>query len=430
MARKISRRSWLSSCSLLASGVWLGTSSRPLFGDSPNEKLNVACIGIGGQGGGNVNAMSGQNLVALCDVDEVRGGSSFAKYPQAKRYADFRKMFDALDKQIDAVVVSTPDHTHFHPTLWALQRGKHVYVEKPLAHDVWQARRITDLAREKKVATQLGAQRHAIPNMARVVELIRAKVIGEVTEVHSWIGSGRGMPKDPEFPETPATLNWDLWLGPARERRYSPGFAPYNWRFWWDYGTGETGNWGCHILDIPFWALNLKYPTKVSATGPAVHAEKTPTSLTARFEFPADEHRGPVTLYWGQTQSPAILKEKGIDGKGVNTVFVGTKGILACGFSDRKLYPVEQFKGFQPPPPSIPASPGFHREWLDACRGGKPATCQFDYSGPLTETVLLGNVAFRAGGQEFAWDAATLTARGNDAVAPLLREAYRKNWEV
>jgi predicted dehydrogenase len=447
MTRKITRREALQTGGVLAAGVWLG-GSPSLRAEQANDRLNLACIGIGGQGGVNLNALAKQNIVALCDVDQVRAGKNFERFPKARRFVDFRQMFDKMEKEIDAVVISTPDHTHFHPTYMAMQRRKHVFVEKPLAHNVWQARQLTELARKNKLATQLGVQRHTIPNMARVVELIRARAIGEVTEVHSWISSSRGMPADPkEYPAVPKTLDWDLWLGPAAETRYSPAYAPYNWRFWWDFGTGEAGNWGCHILDIPYWALDLKYPTRVAAVAPKPDPRKTPTTMTTRFEFPASKDRpltlpsppavggegrvrGGVTLFWYQIGSPPILKEKGLAGKGANTVFIGTKGILVCGFNTRQLYPIEQYRDYKAPAASIKPSPGFHREWLDACKGGRPATCNFDYSGPMTETVLLANAAYRAGGEPFTWDGEKMTATGNKAVTPLLREAFRKGWEI
>jgi predicted dehydrogenase len=430
MNQRVTRRQALQSGGLLATGVWLGAAHVPRA-EGANDKLNIAFVGIGGQGGANLGPLSSQNVVALCDVDQVRAGKNFERFPKAQRFVDFRQMLDKMEKQIDAVVVSTPDHTHFHPAYFAMLRGKHVYVEKPLAHNVWQTRRLTELAREKKLATQLGVQRHAIPNIARVVELIRARTIGDVTEVHSWISSSRGMPADPkEFPAVPKTLEWDLWLGPTAETKYSPAYVPYNWRFWWDYGTGEAGNWGCHILDIPFWALDLKYPTRVSAVDAKPDPRKSPTTMTTRLEFPKSKDRGAITLFWYQIGSPPILKEKGLTGKGANTVFIGTKGILVCGFNDRQLYPVEHFRNHKAPAPTIKPSPGFHREWLDACKGGAAASCNFDYSGPLTETILLANAAYRAGGEPFSWEAEKLTATGNKAVTPFLREPVRKGWEV
>ena len=428
MQKSITRREALAAGGVLATGVWLGTSAsaKP---PGPNERLNIACIGVGGRGSANVNGVSGENIVALCDVDENRARQTFQRHRNARRFTDFRRMYDQMERQIDAVVISTPDHTHFHPSYMALQRRKHVYLEKPMAHNVWQVRQLTDFARRQGVATQLGVQRHTIPNMARVVELIRAGTIGDVTEVHSWIGSGRGMRPDPEYPAVPNTLNWDLWLGPARQERYSPSYAPYNWRFWWDYGTGETGNWGCHILDIPFWALNLRYPTRVSASNANPHARKTPTSMTTHLEFPAVGDRRALTLHWYQG-TPPILRQRGLDGRGANNVFIGTRGILVCGFSSRRLYPVEQFRDHEAPEQTIPRSPGFYREWLNACRGGQAATCNFNYSGPMTETVLLANAAFRAGGEAFNWDGERMRATGNDAVTPFLREPFRDGWAI
>jgi predicted dehydrogenase len=299
-----------------------------------------------------------------------------------------------------------------------------------MAHSVWEVRQMTELAREKKLATQLGAQRHAFPNMHRVVELIQSGAIGKVSEVHSWVGGTRGMPEVPtEFEAPPSHLKWDLWLGPAKERPYHKAYCPYGWRFWWDFGTGETGNWGCHILDIPFWALDLKYPATVDASGPTVHPETTPKSMETVFEFPKSGDRPAVTLHWQHTTDPDVLKKYDLPGKGANTLFIGEEGMLLCGFNMRKLYPEEKFRDFTPPAETVPDSPGFHREWIDACKGGKPATCHFDYTGPLTETVLLGNTAYRAGGG-FTWDADALTAKGNPRVAQYIKTSYREGWEV
>ncbi|MFO7902030.1 MAG: Gfo/Idh/MocA family oxidoreductase [Pirellulaceae bacterium] len=432
MAGKITRRNALKTSSALLTGYWLGTSARGARGQSANGKLNVACIGVGGRGGANVGGVSGENIVALCDVDEKRAGSRFERFPKARKYHDFRKMFDDMEKKIDAVVVSTPDHTHFHPSMMALERGKHLYCEKPMAHNVWESRRMTDLAREKGVATQLGVQRHTIGNIHRVVELIKAKAIGEVKEVHSWQGGSRGMPSDPtEFPPVPPHLDWDLWLGPAEYRDYSPAYCPYNWRFWWDFGTAEAGNWGCHILDIPFWALDLKYPTSVEGSGPEVHPEKTPKSMRAVFQFPGNGDRGPVKLTWSHGKH-SVPSEWGLDLGGANNVFVGTEGMLVCGFGKRKLYPEDEFANYQKPEETIPDSPGFHKEWILAAKGETDVapTCNFNYSGPLAETVLLGNVAYRSQSR-FEWDAENLVAKGgSDKIPGLIRETYRKGWKV
>ncbi len=299
MARTWTRREVLQASAAAGLGFWTATRSVPSRAASPNEKLQIAVIGIGGRGRANLQGVAGETIVALCDVDDQRAGDAYEKFPQARKFHDFRRMFDALEQDIDAVVISTPDHTHFHPAYWALQRGKHVYLEKPLAHNVWEVRTLCTLAREKKLATQLGVQRHTMANIHRVVELVRSGAIGRVTEVHCWIGGSRGMPHVPtDTPPVPAHLQWDLWLGPAAQRLYHPTYAPYGWRFWWDFGTGETGNWGCHILDIPFWALDLAHPRYVDASGPEPHPQTTPKQMSVRFELPQRAGRGPVTLHW------------------------------------------------------------------------------------------------------------------------------------
>lgn len=428
MTRQMQRRRFLKTTAALGAGLWIGSSLTPAADDSPNEKLNLAVVGLGGQGGINLRAAGSQNIVALCDVDDVRAGTAYERFPKAKKFYDYRKMLDEMGKQIDGVVISTPDHTHFHPAWLAMSAGKHVYLEKPMAHSVWEVRELTKLAAKQKVATQLGVQRHTMKGVRDAVELIRAGAIGTVKECHSWVGGNRGMPDLPkDKPDVPATLKWDLWLGPAAERAYSPEFAPYKWRFWWDFGTGETGNWGCHILDIPFWALNLKYPTKVEASGPKPDAERTPQSMTVKYEFPTEGMRGPVTLHWYHG-TPPILAKLNLKAGGMNNLFIGSKGMLLAGFGSTKLLPEDDFKDYKYPEPTLKKSPGFHQEWFDACKGGKPATCEFDYSGPMTETVLLGNVAYRAG--EFAWDAAKLEVTNNSAAAALIRPTFRKGWEV
>lgn len=423
------RRTVLKATAAATFGMYHGGLPRPLLAaDSPNEKLNIACIGIGGRGAANVSGVRDQNLVAFADVDRERAAGTLKKFPQPQLFTDYRKLLDKFAGQLDAVVISTPDHTHFHPAYAAMQNGLHVYLEKPLAHNVWETRTLTDYAADHGLATQLGSQRHVKSNMHRVVELIRSGAIGRVDEVHSWIGGSRGMPAVPnDRPDVPATLNYDLWIGPTEYRPYHPSFCPYGWRFWWDFGTGETGNFGCHILDIPFWALGLRYPSRVDASGPKTDPQRTPKSMHVTYQFPEQRSDGgPVTLHWYHG-APEILKQKGLSAKGNNTLFIGDKGMLLCGFDNRELLPREKFVDFQPPQPSIPDSPGFHQEWINACRGGEAATCHFDYSGPLTETVLLGNVAYRAGG--FDWNAQALQA-STPAAQDLIRESYRKGWEV
>lgn len=428
MKASVNRRSAIKSA---FAGVTLyhGACARPLSAaESPNEKLNIACVGVGGRGAANVSGTKSQNFVAFADVDEKRAEKSFKQFPKTRRFTDYRKMLDQVGGDLDAIVISTPDHTHFHPALAAMQLGLHVYLEKPLAHNVWETRTLTDLARKNKLATQLGNQRHAMENMHRVVELIQSGAIGNVSEVHCWIGGDRGMPEIPTEKQTvPASLDYELWIGPAKFRPYHSSFCPYGWRFWWDYGTGETGNWGCHILDIPFWSLGLKYPDRVKAAGPEVDPERTPRSMHVEYRFPKSNQNSPITLHWYHGV-PGILQQPGLTAKGNNTLFIGDGGMLLCGFNQRKLLPEDKFADVPAPETFIPDSPGFHNEWIAACKGGDAATCNFNYSGPMAETVLLGNVAYLAG--NFDWNADTLNTGDNQKAQDLIRESYRAGWEV
>lgn len=430
---RVARRHFLKASVGAGAGALVLRSGVLARGQSPNEKLDVACIGVGGRGAANVNGIAGagENIVALCDVDDKRAGGMYDRFPNAKKYYDYRRLLDEMANSIDAVVVSTPDHTHAHPALAAMLLGKHLYCEKPMAHNVYQVRQMTDTARRMKLATQLGAQRHAMSNMHRVVELVESGAIGEVRECHAWIGGDRGMPSVPdEYPPVPEWLKWDLWIGPAPYRPYSPAFAPYNWRFWWDYGTGETGNWGCHILDIPYWALKLGHCTRVSAEGPPPDPERTPKAMHVTYQFPARGELPELQLHWYHSKDgPPILEEHGLPHYGTGVLFVGSEGMLLTEFGKHELFPKEKFEGFEYPEPFIPDSPGFYKEWTAACKGGEPATVNFDYSGPMAETVLLGNVAYRVG-KPFAWDAENLTALDCPEAEELLNEPCREGWPL
>ncbi len=370
-----------------------------------------------------MGGVSGENIVAMCDVDENKAGKRFQQFDKAGRFQDFRVMFDKLDNQIDAVVISTPDHTHFHPARQAMLMGKHVYCEKPLAHSAWECRELTKLAKKMDVATQLGNQRHANPGMARTVEAVRSGMIGEITEVYCAIGGSRGMPAMPqEFPAVPSHLNWEVWQGPVKERPYSPEYCPYKWRFWWDYGTGETGNWGCHILDIPFWALQLKYPNRIDLdvvpAAEEIDPLRTPKSMKTRMEFPAEAGHGALTLHWWHGSLDEVFKQHNTSKYG-NTLFVGEKGTIAAGFDGYKVTLTDGSKA-ETPEQTIARSPGFHQEWINACKGGPRSSCDFvDYTGPLAESVLLANAAFRSGAG-FDWDAKGFEASGNDNIEQYL----------
>jgi predicted dehydrogenase len=401
-------------------------------GKSPNETLNIAAIGVGGRGAADVSGVASENIVALCDVDEQRAAKTYEKHPKAKKYRDFRKMLDQLDQQIDAVVIGTPDHTHAPAAAMAMRMGKHCYCEKPLTHSVYETRVLTQLARKNKLATQLGTQIHAEDNYRRVVELVQSGAIGPVRQVEVMFPAGRGGQDRPkETPPIPPGLDWDLWLGPAPYRPYHPCYVPGDWRDWWDFANGMLGDFGCHYMDLPFWALGLRYPTTVDAEGPPPHPETAAPVLTVRYQFPARGDSPPVSLTWrnGKGNVPPIVREKNVPDWGAAVLLVGDKGMLLANYTKRLLLPESQFAGFQPPEPTIPASVGHHREWILACKGGGETTCRFDYSGPLTEAVLLGDVAYRAGSR-LQWDAENLKAANCPQADQYIRREYRKGWTL
>ena len=409
---------------------------------SANEQLDLAAIGCGGRGHADLNGVAGQssvNIVALCDVDQKRAAQAFGQHPKARKFRDFRKMLDQMHKQIDAVVIGTPDHTHAPAGVMAMKLGKHCYCEKPLTHSVYEARMMIDVARQNKLVTQMGTQIHAGGNYRRAVELVQSGAIGPVREVHVWLGanfngpptpSGGSQPDAPtDTPPVPDTLDWDLWLGPAPYRPYHPAYAPFQWRYWWAFANGQLGDFFCHSCDLAFWALKLRHPTTVEAQGP-VHPESAARWTIARQEYPAREDMPPVTLTWYNGGGyPALVQQKNVPKWSSAVLFVGSQGMLIADYGRRMLLPEEKYKGFQVPDPSIPDSIGHHREWVEACRTGGPTTCNFDYSGTLTEAALLCNVALRTG-KRIQWDAANLKAVDCPEAAPYLRREYREGWTL
>lgn len=433
MPRHLTRRAMLRNTGLAGVGVWVSGATSPLgASSSPNEKLDILCIGVGGRGAADVNGVSTENIVALCDVDGRRAAKTFEKFPQAKQFQDYRVALDELESRIDAVVIGTPDHTHAPPAAQALRMGKHVYCEKPLTHSVYETRVLTELAREKKLATQLGTQIHARDNYRRVVELIQAGAIGPVQRVDVTFPGGLGGQDRPEeTPPVPQGLDWDLWLGPAPHRPYHPAYVPGSWRAWWDFANGTLGDFGCHYMDLPYWALKLKYPSLIEAQGPPPHPETAAPVLTVRYQFPARGDLPPLTLTWrnGKGNKSPLFEEKNVPDWGASVLFVGEEGMLLANYSKHLLLPESKFADFQRPEPTIPKSIGHHQEWIRACKTGEPTTCNFDYSGPLTETVLLGNVSYRSG-SALEWDAAKLKASNCPEAQALIRREYREGWTL
>ena len=430
MKHRLTRREFLRHTSATGLTLWLG--SRTLFGreQSANGALNIGLIGTANRAKGNIEGVQSENIVAVCDVDDLYLAAAQEKFPEAKPYNDFRKMLE--QPGLDAVVISTPDHTHAVATAAALKRGLHVYCEKPLTHSVYEARMITELARKSGKATQMGIQIHAGKNYRRVVEWVQGGLIGPVRECHVWIAKEWGGGDRPtETPPVPEHLHWDLWLGPAPERPYHPTYLPGNWRRWWDFGGGTLGDMGCHYMDLPFWALKLRHPATIEAEGPPPHPETCPLELIVRYEFPQRDELPPVRLTWyqGSARPEGLLAAHGLEDRNSGILFVGEKGLLYADYNRRQLLPADQFADVARPEPSIPESIGHHAEWIQACKTGSPTTCNFDYSGPLAETVLLGNVAYRTG-KKLEWDAANLRATNAPEAAQFVKREYRSGWTL
>ncbi len=432
---------------------------------SPNQKLNLAAIGIGGQGGDDLSRMESENIVALCDVDQNHAAHVFKKYPRAKPFTDYRQMLDQI-KEIDAVVVATPDHHHAFAAMEAIKRGKHVYCEKPLTHSVWEARQLSRAAQEAKVATQMGNQGQASEQTRRLCEYVWAGTIGKVREAHIWTDRPsqglldeywpQGVAHPKETPPVPATLDWDLWIGPAPMRPYHPAYLPFKWRGWWDFGTGALGDMGCHAMDPVFRALKLGAPTSVQAASTRVNEETYPLGSMITFQFPArpalpqsvnchvKELTGPaaggvemppctVTWYDGGLRPP---RPDGLpDG-----VIMGANGRLLLGENGfilgNNLYPESRVKAAGEIARTIPRSAGHYEEWIESCKGGKPAGSNFDWAGPLTESVLLGNVALRFQLREeltvckLLWDSPGLKFTNLEDANKFLRREYRAGWKL
>ncbi|HMC26869.1 MAG TPA: Gfo/Idh/MocA family oxidoreductase [Verrucomicrobiae bacterium] len=431
MTTKLSRRRFLVSSSVATSAFWIARTS-PGFGQekgSANEKLNIAMVGTANQAGWDLSQVASQNIVALCDVDDKFLDAAAQKYPSAKKYNDFRRLLD--QKAIDAVVIGTPDHTHAVATVAALKSGRHVYCEKPLTHTLSECRIVRETARKQKRVTQMGTQIHAGNNYRRVDELIQSGAIGSVREVHTWVGASYGGKQRPtETPPVPSNLHYDLWLGPVEERPYSPEYLPFQWRNWWAFGGGALADFGCHHMDLPHWALDLRAPLTVEAEGPALDAECPPVWLIVRYEYPARGEKPPVKLTWyhGGKRPPQFAEGK-LPKWGDGNLFIGEKGMLLASYDKNVLLPEQDFADFKRPEPFIKNSIGHHKEWIEACKNGGATTCNFDYSGALTEAVLLGNVAFRTG-KKLEWDPIRLKAKNCPQADQFIQHHYRKGWKI
>ncbi|MFZ1937043.1 MAG: Gfo/Idh/MocA family oxidoreductase [Thermoguttaceae bacterium] len=452
----VSRRVFLASGSAVAFAATM--VPRHVLGGKgqlpPSERVRLAGIGVGGQGGADlsIHASKGAEIVALCDVDQQRAAATLSAFPKAARYRDFRVMLEKEGGRIDAVTVATPDHTHAVATAAAIHAGKHVYCQKPLTHTIQEARTLAQAARSAGVISQMGNQGHATEGARLSNEWIAAGLIGEVREVHCWTDRAglywrTGIDRPADKPPVPPSLDWNLWLGPVRERPYHPIYVPATWKGWWDFGSGGLGDMGAHLIDHPVWALGLGAPMVVEAratldgtilNGNRRNLETYPIAAIITFEFPASGNRGPVTLTWydGGLKPPTpaeMAYAKGrqqLDDNGV--LYVGTKGKMYHGSHGGmpSLLPSELHEDAAKVPKTIPRSPGHYEEWLAACKGGPKPMSNFDYAGPLTEILLLGVLALRMPYRRLHWDSLNMKVTNAPELDPFVHIEYRKGWSL
>jgi predicted dehydrogenase len=425
-------------------GFWVAGGVQARQSKSPNERIQFASIGITGKGSSDSeDAAAHGDMVAICDADETFLAAAERKFghgrsgKKPKKYTDFRKMLEEMGKKIDAVTVSTPDHVHALAAAMAMKMGKHCFCQKPLTHTICEARRLAEIAREKGVATQMGNQGTASDSLREAAAILRAQVVGNVSEVHIWTnrpiwpqGGARPTPEDP-----PKHLKWDLWLGPAPVRPYGKGYHPFAWRGWWDFGTGALGDMACHTVNMPYMGLELRDPTWVQAKTSGHNRDSYPKWSVIDFQFPANSWRGPLKMAWydGGERPPArlfqgVLKENEKQPEDRGCLVIGDKGKLYSP-GDYAEQPIRLSGVSKPTDLSYPKSPGHFEEWVRAIKGGEPAMSNFpNYSGRLTEVILLGNLAVWAAnegeGKRVEWDAQTLKATNAPEVQFIVQTGY------
>ncbi|MCC6587210.1 MAG: Gfo/Idh/MocA family oxidoreductase [Bryobacterales bacterium] len=444
--QNISRRHFFVG-SLLAGAVPAGgfasaASLKRLGYKSPNEKLNIAAIGSGGKGNSDIKGCASENIVALVDPDDKRAAKTFAEYPNLPKYKDFRRMFDKHTKEIDAVLVSCPDHVHATASMWAMTRGKHVYCQKPLTRTVWEAQQMMAAAQKYGVATQMGNQGYSNEGARQCCEIVWSGDIGNVTEVHAWTDRPRrywpqGPEVEPKEAPVPSHLDWQAWLAASPDRPYSPAFAPHNWRGFPEYGCGAIGDMACHILGTPNMALRLGNPIAVECLKQEGKGKYTfPKSALIRFDFPARGSMPPVSVYWhdGQGKQPDIkgvpagemLGDSDING----SLFIGEKGMVTTGcYGERtRLVPATKMKDYTLPNEVLSRSPGHYRDWIRACKGGEAACSNFSVAAPFVSWMLLGAISMRFEGK-LNWDAAKGQFTNNKEANAYLKPKFRKGWK-
>jgi predicted dehydrogenase len=459
MKTKLSRRKFMkNSTAAVSTAFAFNIVPSKVFGaDAPSNKLNIAAVGIGGMGMGNIRGCEGENIVALCDVDKSsRTAKARESFPKAKQYEDYRVMFDKQHKDIDAVIVATPDHTHAVVTMEAMRRGKHVFCQKPLTHTVYEARKIAEAAQKYKVVTQMGNQGRSSDQTRMLKEWLEDGAIGDVREVYGWTNRPVGgnpwsdfavQARSKETPPIPETLNWDLWLGPVAHRPYHPDYHPTKWRAWQDFGTGPLGDMGCHILDPSFWALDLGAPESVQATTThwqeEVSSETFPRASIVRFKFPARGKRPPVSLTWSDGRLLPPVPECFEPGRkfpqsGSGALLIGEKGAImhnSHGADGLRIVPEVQMQEYatrlpKEKYPRVGKGVRHEHDWLKACKGERKCCSPFEYGAALTEMALLGMIAIRRPNELLKWDTKALKFTNNETANELLHIDYRDGWKL
>ena len=440
---EISRRDFIQKTGLAAAAFTIIPGH--LFGSNatklPSNTLNIAIVGIGGKGKSDADGVSTENIVALCDVDDEMGISVRQKYPNAKIYKDYRIMLEK-EKNLDAIVVATPDHTHAPISLAAMQLGKHVYCQKPLTHTVYEARKLAEAAKKYNVVTQMGNQGHAGEETRLILEWLEDGAIGDVYEVHIWTNRPiwpQGITRPDSIPSCPDTIDWNLWLGPAPNRPYHPCYHPFNWRGWWDFGTGALGDMGAHFIDQPFWALDLGQPTTVQASSTKFNDETYPVSSMVTYHFPKRKNKSAVKLVWydGGLMPPRpeeLEPGRMMGDSGGGVLYIGTKGKLIHGTygTGVRLIPETVMQQYNRPKKTIPRSPGIYLEWINAIKNNTKSTTDFSYSGALTEVMLLGNIAVKMAEKNtiLQWDPVKFEFPNLPEANSLLTKQYKTGWSL
>ena len=424
----MNRRKFIAQTTVATSGLLICDQ---LLGraQAANDKLNIGVVGVAGRGGGNLRGVSGENIVALCDVDRTRLATANKAHPKAATYVDWRKMLERKD--LDAVVCSTPDHTHAVIGVNSMKAGHHLYCEKPMTHTVSEARAMAETAAKHKRVTQMGTQIHAGDNYRRVVELVQKGAVGPVDEVHVWAGATYGNIALSKPGVPPENLDYDLWLGPLPYRPFRKDYAPFKWRNFWVFGGGTLADFWCHYSDLAFWALDLKYPDTVHCHTGKARPERTTLQMRVKYEYPTRGKQPPVTLHWYQGgDKPDFLTDAQKRKWGSGVMFIGKNGRLFSNYGGHVLMPEEKFRDFKKPKPFIPKSIGHHAEWIKACKEGGQTTCHFGYAGPLTESALLGIVSHRVGNKKLEWNAEKLKASNCPEADQFIHHKYRKGWSL